>query len=163
MLRAFHRGIVWPCRPKGCQMTSPQSPAIKRCLAGSAQVPAPRQTFLLTWVRGCDLWSLVILQPCDLQSCMILFWKGHINICSDLKSQGPSMTQNKVSLMGKYVVLCYESLVKRADRSVYSEHSCISVCDQNFIKFAILSRGWFKKVDKLKNGLLEKTLQLMFD
>ena len=62
------------------------------------------------------LWGLVILQPFDLQSCMILFWKGHINICSDLKSQGPSMTQNKVSLMGKYVVLCYKSLVKRTEK-----------------------------------------------
>ena len=26
------------------------------------------------------------------------------------------MTQNKVSLMGKYVVLCYKSLVKRAEK-----------------------------------------------
>ena len=26
------------------------------------------------------------------------------------------MTQNKVSLMGKYVVLCYKSLVKRTEK-----------------------------------------------
>ena len=124
-MRRFQKCTRHACRPRGCQKTSPQSPAIKRCLAGlalaqlgraAAASAAPRQTFLLTWVQGCDLWSLVILQPFDLQSCMILFWKGHINICSDLKSQGPSMTQNKVSLMGKYVVLCYTLLIKRTEK-----------------------------------------------
>ena len=30
------------CRPKGCQITSPQSPAIKRCLAGLAQAQLER-------------------------------------------------------------------------------------------------------------------------
>ena len=32
----FQRGIIQLCRSKGCQMTSPQSPAIKCCLAGLA-------------------------------------------------------------------------------------------------------------------------------
>ena len=32
----FQRGIVWLCRPKACQTTIPQSPAIKCCLAGMA-------------------------------------------------------------------------------------------------------------------------------
>ena len=53
-MRRFQKYTRHACRPKGCQTTSPQSPAIKRCLAGlalaqlgraAAASAAPRQTF----------------------------------------------------------------------------------------------------------------------
>ena len=105
----FQRGIIQLCRSKGCQMTSPQSPAIKCCLAGLALAQLERPAaasagatpnLSLDLSSRLRLWGLVIWQPFDLQSCMMPLWNSQISICLDSKAQEPSMAQNEASFMG---------------------------------------------------------------